>query len=211
MPILTAGDAQVPSWCELIYFDIVYLTPAESRSFVRMGPKEKLIVGEGDCTVTVRGEGCPAPRGSQFDRGPRDAPFSVTAGTAPTILIRMAGCWGEEVGGSGLFEVIENKDAPNPGDPVAGPRNTAFDNHFHDCDEYWIIYAGSGVATSEGKLFDVGPSDCIVTGMGWHHDFPIVHKPVKAVFFETTMEGAKRPGHLWEHAHGPAEPKPERV
>jgi hypothetical protein len=40
---------------------------------------------------------------------------------------------------------------------------------------------------------------------------PIVHDPIRAVFFETTMEGQKRRGHLWDHKHGAAEPRPERI
>ena len=32
-----------------------------------------------------------------------------------------------------------------------------------------------------------------------------------AVYFETTMEGEKRRGHLWDHIHGKAQPRAERV
>jgi len=47
--------------------------------------------------------------------------------------------------------------------------------------------------------------------MGHHHDFPLVATPVRAVFFETTLGGARRRGHLWNHTHGPAHPQPERI
>ena len=47
--------------------------------------------------------------------------------------------------------------------------------------------------------------------MGHHHDFPEVFEPVRAVYFETTLEGQKRRGHLWEHTHGPSAPAPGRV
>jgi mannose-6-phosphate isomerase-like protein (cupin superfamily) len=57
----------------------------------------------------------------------------------------------------------------------------------------------------------VRPGDCVTIGMGHHHDFPLIDAPVKAVFFETTLEGAKRVGHLWNHTHGLAQPKPERI
>ena len=53
--------------------------------------------------------------------------------------------------------------------------------------------------------------DCLCIGMGHHHDFPIIDSEVKAVFFETTLQGRKRTGHLWNHTHGPAVPQPERV
>jgi hypothetical protein len=47
--------------------------------------------------------------------------------------------------------------------------------------------------------------------MGHHHDFPQVREPVWAVYFETTLRGAKRRGHLWEHTHGPARPTVDYV
>lgn len=211
MPVFRAGDGQAPAWCELSYFDIVRLSPGHTFEYTRKGPKEKIIVGEGACRIQVRDEPVSAQENAQFDITGDDAPFQVLDVSAPTTLIRMAGRWGDEVGGSGLFGVQPSEDTTNPGDPVDYPKQTRFDNHFHDCDEYWIIYAGSGIAASEDKLFEVGPGDCVVTGVGWHHDFPIVHEQVKAVFFETTMEDAKRHGHLWEHTNGPADPKPERV
>jgi len=34
---------------------------------------------------------------------------------------------------------------------------------------------------------------------------------LNAVYFETTLEGAMRDGHLWEHSHGKAVPAVERV
>ncbi|MCD6364983.1 MAG: hypothetical protein J7M14_03825 [Planctomycetes bacterium] len=55
------------------------------------------------------------------------------------------------------------------------------------------------------------PGDCVLTGMGHHHDFPVIHEPYNCAYFETTMEGRKRPGHLWNHTHGPAEPQSHRV
>ncbi|MGH2616746.1 MAG: cupin domain-containing protein, partial [Thermomicrobiales bacterium] len=91
-------------------------------------------------------------------------------------------------------------------DPVSYPKTTSFDSHYHDCDEYWIVWAGRGVAVSEGQEYEVGPGDCVATGMGHHHDFPRVQEPVQAVYFETTLQGAKRRGHLWEHTHGLAQP-----
>lgn len=79
------------------------------------------------------------------------------------------------------------------------------------CDEYWIVLEGTGVAVSEGKHYAVGPGDCLATGMGHHHDFPTASAPVHAVYFETTLGGERRRGHLWNHTHGPAQPRLDRV
>ena len=62
-----------------------------------------------------------------------------------------------------------------------------------------------------GKSFEVGPGDCVATGMGHHHDFPHVSEPIRAIYFETTLEGEKRRGHLWDHKHGAAQPQTSRA
>ena len=38
-----------------------------------------------------------------------------------------------------------------------------------------------------------------------------IRPDTRAVFFETAREGQRRRGHLWEHTHGPAEPRPDRI
>jgi len=214
MPVFRSGKGLAPDWCELEFFDIVDLKPGDTHTFERMGKKEKVIVGEGKCLVVANGEERELEKGKMIDIvGPDTAPVKVVQVMEPSTLIRMAGRWGEQVGGSGLFPVWNSEDGSPPkwGGPVDYRKTTGFDNHFHDCDEYWILFRGRGIAASEGKFYEVGPGDCVATGMGHHHDFPEVIEPVLAVFFETTLQGRKRLGHLWEHEHGPAEPQPERV
>ena len=214
MPVFRAGSGQAPAWCELHRFDTVDLPAGAGRyDLDRAGPREKLIVGEGACTVAVGGREQAADKGANLDLPEGEGGFSILEVSEDSTLIRMAGDWGDEVGGSGLFSVDEaaDSDRADRGDPVPYEKRTRFDCHFHDCDEYWILFAGSGVAVSEGKRYEVSAGDCVATGMGQHHDFPLVHEPVRAVFFETTMEGEKRRGHLWDHTHGKAQPRAERV
>ena len=214
MPVFRAGSGQAPAWCELHRFDIVDLPAGAGRyDFDRAGPREKLIVGEGACTVSVGGRELAAEKRANIDLFEGEAGFSILEVSEDATLIRMAGEWGDEVGGSGLFSVEEaaEDDREDRGDSVAYEKRTRFDCHFHDCDEYWILFAGRGVAVSEGKSYEVSAGDCVATGMGHHHDFPLVHEPVRAVYFETTMEGEKRRGHLWDHTHGKAQPRAERV
>ncbi|MCZ7543520.1 MAG: hypothetical protein M5R40_08270 [Anaerolineae bacterium] len=96
----------------------------------------------------------------------------MTAVHVDTVLVRMAGHWGDELGGSGVFFSGKSSAPEDRGDPVDYPKETDFDNHYHDCDEYWILWAGRGTVVSEGKFYEVGPGDCVATGMGHHHDFP---------------------------------------
>ena len=211
MPVFRSGKGQAPDWCELEFFDIVELPAGGAHTFGRMGEKEKLVVGSGRCRIVAAGAPVDAQEGAVLDLVEPGAHFEATEAAEPCTLIRMAGRWGEECGGCGLFTGAEADEPANRGDPRDYERNTSFDNHYHDCDEYWIVFEGRGVAVSEGRHYEVGPGDCVATGMGRHHDFPDAHEPVRAVYFETTMEGQKRPGHLWEHTHGAAAPVAERV
>jgi quercetin dioxygenase-like cupin family protein len=196
----------MPDWCELRGYTISFLPPGGvTRLDAIPEPRDVAIVGRGAVTAA----------GRSFDEGailhPDAWPLDLRAGPEGATVIRMVGRWGDDIGGLDLFGVREVDDPRDGGDPVDYPKRTTFDAHFHDCDEYWIIFEGHGVAVSEGIAYVVGPGDCIATGMGHHHDFPEASEPVRAVFFETTMEGEKRRGHLWEHTHGPAHPHPDRV
>jgi mannose-6-phosphate isomerase-like protein (cupin superfamily) len=179
--------------------------------FERRGRKEKLIVGKGACRIKAAGEIVQAEAKANLDLNVPDGCFEVIEVLSDCTLIRMCGRWGNEIGGSGIFSGTKSDAPQDNGDPVEYPKETNFDCHYHDCDEYWIIFEGSGVAVSEGQFYEMNPGDCLATGMGHHHDLPRVHVSVKAVYFETTLEGEKRRGHLWEHTHGKAQPKRERI
>jgi mannose-6-phosphate isomerase-like protein (cupin superfamily) len=210
MPVFRSGES-VPAWCELRSFAIVGVGAGETVRQERSEPKEMLIAGRGSCRIRIGDEEHELAEGAIFDVMTDVNAWEITSGTTPATVIRMSGNWGEEVGGSGIFGAREVDDPKDVGNPVDYLKRTAFDSHFHDCDEYWILFEGRGTAVSEGKHFEVGPGDCVATGMGHHHDFPLVAEPVRAVFFETTLEGAKRRGHLWDHTHGKAVPKQDRI
>ena len=211
MPVFKSGKGLAPGWCEMEYFDITELAPGDTHAFERVGEKEKLIVCRGKCRISVGDRTIDVEQGANLDLSAPGEAFEIVDVQEDSTLIRMCGRWGDAVGGSGIFPIWPAEDPHDGGDPVPYPKETSFDNHFHDCDEYWIFFSGRCIAVSEGRFYEVGPGDCVVTGMGHHHDVQRVIEPGAAVFFETTMEGEKRPGHLWEHTHGPAEPKPERV
>jgi mannose-6-phosphate isomerase-like protein (cupin superfamily) len=207
MPLIHEGNP-MPGWCELRSFSIVRHYPGKVHILrLPRDMKHVLIVGRGSVALYAHEQ--------VYEEGaiiPVDGDTVIMRfDTEDATVIQMSGHWGDDYGGLGIFGMRETEDPHNAGDPVEYPRLTSFDNHFHDCDEYWIIFEGRGVAVSEGIHYDVGPGDCIATGMGHHHDMPGASEPVRGVFFETTMDGQKRRGHLWEHTHGPAKPHPDRV
>lgn len=75
----------------------------------------------------------------------------------------------------------------NPGDTI--------ELHFHDCNEFWIITEGRGVATSEGVSYDLGPGDMLLTKQGDEHSLRVTEKMV-AVYFYGIMPPDGRTGHL---------------
>jgi mannose-6-phosphate isomerase-like protein (cupin superfamily) len=211
MPVFKSGKGQAPGWCELESFEIIELGSGDTHVFERRSEKEKLIVGNGVCQLRFDGQVVDAEEKTTVELVGAEGQFEVTKVTETTTLIRMCGRWGDELGGLGIFRAGPDDQRKGGGDPVDYEKETSFDNHYHDCDEYWIFFEGRGVAVSEGKQYEVGPGDCLATGMGWHHDFAKVFEPVKAVYFETTMEGEKRRGHLWNYTHGEAQPQKNRV
>ena len=126
-----------------------------------------------------------------------------------STLIRIAGNWNTKHGNCGVFELNASSTPKNIGDATEYECNTQFDNHFHDCDEFWILYEGGGEVVTEGKRFQVSAGDCVYTKAGEHHDFPIVNKTIKGVWFETSYIGEMREGHLWNHTHNKTESKNE--
>jgi mannose-6-phosphate isomerase-like protein (cupin superfamily) len=211
MPVFKSGKGLAPKWCEMEYFETVLVPACSTHRFKRIGLREKLIVVQGNGLISVDGRKVPAVAKSGFDLQTTDGSFEVLQTLERLVLIRMCGRWGEPTGGFGIFEVENSGSPKDHGDPVGYRKTTNFDRHYHDCDEYWIVFAGSGVAVSEGNFYELHPGDCLATGMGHHHDFPAVSEPVKAVYFETTLEGQKRLGHLWNHTHGQALPNLDRI
>ena len=124
-------------------------------------------------------------------------------------IVRLMGHWGEELGGCGIFQTRNEPDPSDKGDPVDYPKSTSIDRHYHDCDEYWIGLEGWGEAVVGGLRLPFGAGECVPIRTGHHHDLPNAPDGIRALFFETTLTGRKRVGHLWEHTHGPAVPQAE--
>jgi mannose-6-phosphate isomerase-like protein (cupin superfamily) len=195
----------------MAYYELVTIAPGTKRDFSRRSACEKIIVVNGHCEISFGDAVVTGEYGTNVDLGGSDDFFSVTTTDVSAKLVWMCGDWESETS-SGIFTDGKGDPRDGGGDPVDYPKNTSFDSHYHDCDEYWVIFEGSGVVVSEGKSYEIAPGDCLATGMGFHHDLAIANEAVvKGVWFETGLEGRKRKGHLWEHTHGPAVPQLDRV
>jgi len=77
--------------------------------------------------------------------------------------------------------------------PAAGGR---FDCHFHDCNEYWLIFRGKAKVVTEGQTFYVKPGDIVCTKAGDEHDMTEVYEDLEAFWFEDATPAGGRVGHL---------------
>ena len=90
-----------------------------------------------------------------------------------------------------------------------------FDCHYHDCDEYWLIFKGKAKIMSEGREYYVKPRDIVCTRAGDEHDVVEVYEDMEAFYFEDAIPEGGRTGHLHkdeDKAKGhpvPASPVPE--
>ncbi len=211
MPLFRSGKHEAPPWCEVESFEIIELAENETRTLRRECPRERLFVVTGGCLLVGAQSSVAMAEGDQHKIETQGPAYQLDSTSGPAKIVRLCGRWGDATGSSGVFHLENVTNPENQGDPVPYPRETAFDNHYHDCDEYWVIVEGRCAAVSEDRLFLLSPGDCLVTGAGHHHDIPIVVKPVTGVYFEGTLEGKMRAGHLWEHRDGPASPDPGRM
>lgn len=199
---LVRPGARLPEWCEVKSFSQLDLAAAETVSIAVQFARGRLLATAGSCQVRQRDRSQVLREGQFFELEPGEA--KVLGGPSRAQAVLFDGAWGLELGGCGVFRA-ENLAAPSDrGDPVSYPKHTNVDAHYHDCDEYWVLLEGRGTVVVDGEHAAMLPGDCVPIPMGSIHDMPDAPEPVKAVYFEASLRGQKRIGHLWQHTHGPA-------
>jgi mannose-6-phosphate isomerase-like protein (cupin superfamily) len=71
-----------------------------------------------------------------------------------------------------------------------------FDRHFHDCDEYWLVFSGRALVLVGSQTYMVGPGDIVCTPTGTEHDVEGVVETLEAFWFESRTPPGGRIGHL---------------
>jgi mannose-6-phosphate isomerase-like protein (cupin superfamily) len=74
--------------------------------------------------------------------------------------------------------------------------NGTFDRHYHDCDEYWLIFAGRARAVVGSRSHTIGPGDIVCTPTGIEHDIQGVYETLEGFWFEAVTPPGGRVGHL---------------
>ena len=74
--------------------------------------------------------------------------------------------------------------------------NGRFDRHFHDCDEYWLVFSGRARVLVGEQTYAVEPGDIVCTPTGTVHDVVAVAETLEAFWFESRTPPGGRIGHL---------------
>ena len=74
--------------------------------------------------------------------------------------------------------------------------NGRFDLHYHDCDEYWLVFSGRASVLVGSQTYTVGPGDIVCTPTGTEHDVVGVFETLEAFWFEAATPPGGRIGHL---------------
>lgn len=201
MPVFKYGNELNLGKCEVKKIDIIYMGMHENFNIHNQMKKEAIFVGEGKVTLKTKLDEIELKKNEHREFSNGENSLDQIIANENSIVLSIAGNWKNHHGSRGVFELTRCNYPKNIGDAVNYMRNTEFDNHFHDCDEFWILFEGSGEVVTEGKRYLVKAGDCVFTKAGDHHDFPIVNNTIKAVWFETSFIGKKREGHLWNHTH----------
>ena len=76
------------------------------------------------------------------------------------------------------------------------PRDGRFDRHYHDFEEYWLIFKGRAKVMSEDQEYIVGKGDIVCTAAGDEHDVIEIYEDLEAFYFEGPCPPGGKVGHL---------------
>jgi mannose-6-phosphate isomerase-like protein (cupin superfamily) len=74
--------------------------------------------------------------------------------------------------------------------------NGRFDRHYHDCDEYWLVFSGRARILVGSRTYEVGIGDIVCTPTRTEHDILEVAGTLEGFWFEARTPPGGRIGHL---------------
>ena len=78
----------------------------------------------------------------------------------------------------------------------------ACDYHYHDGDEYWMVFRGHFTLNYDGREYAMRPGRMLAAGMGFEHGSTAPEEHFEAIVMAMGLEGQKRDGHLIREMHG---------
>lgn len=80
------------------------------------------------------------------------------------------------------------------------------DTHYHDGDEYWVIFRGHFTLDYNGRKIKVGPGTLLAAGKGYEHGAEEMAEVMNGLVIAMPLEDAKRDGHLNRERQGAPTP-----
>jgi len=172
-------------------FHAVHQTPV-ARQLLPAHPRERIIVLSGEASLETNYGRVTLKRMGWAEVPPVGAiirnamPPGPEGWRAYTELMRISGHWTEAI----RMAVMQF----GPGRPC--------EYHYHDGDEYWLVYRGHFTLLCDGDEHPMSPGSVLAAGAGEEHGVISPAETFEAVGFATQLEGRKRDGHLWRPVHG---------
>jgi mannose-6-phosphate isomerase-like protein (cupin superfamily) len=162
-------------------------TPADPHvaTFNPTTPRERIVVIDGEVQVECEIGRFHLTRRDFFEV-PHTGARVTNVGTSTAEVARIAGHW---------TQVIRNEICLfRPDRPC--------DYHFHDGDEYWMVFRGHFTLNYDGREYKMRPGLMLAAGMGFEHGSTQPEEHFEAVVMAMQLEGRRRDGHLLRDRDG---------
>lgn len=162
-----------------------------SREIVPTRPKDRIIVIGGDVQVTSEHGRFTLHKRDYYDI-PASGAVIANTGQSMAELVRIEGSWEQTI----RSEICMFQ----PGNPC--------DLHYHDGDEYWVVFRGHFNIDYDSLKIPTGPGELLAFGKGYEHGLMDIDEVMQAIVMAMPLEDQKRDGHLNRERQG--DPVPGR-
>lgn len=154
--------------------------PLESSiHIVPKHPKDRITVVSGQVEVVSECGRVTLHKRDYFDI-PASGATITNSGQSMVELVRVMGHWDHTV----RNEICMFR----PGNPC--------DYHYHDGDEYWVVFRGHFTIDYNGMRIPMKPGELLAAGKGIPHGTLDPEEAMNAIVMAMPLEDAKRDGHL---------------
>jgi mannose-6-phosphate isomerase-like protein (cupin superfamily) len=162
-----------------------------SRRIEKTHPKQRITVLSGDVQAESSAGRVTLHKRDYFDI-PDEGATLTNVGTSMAEVGHVLGHW---------KGTIRNEICMfQPGNPC--------DYHYHDGDEYWVIFRGHFTLDYNGRKVPVGPGTLMAAGKGYEHGALDPEETMNGIVMAMPLEDQERDGHLNRENNG--EPVPGR-
>ncbi|HEX3690138.1 MAG TPA: cupin domain-containing protein [Solirubrobacteraceae bacterium] len=179
-------DGHVPYWG---YYQERPLP--SSRRIEPTRPKDRIVVISGEVQIQSELGRFTLHKRDYYDVPPSGATIT-NSGESMAELARVEGHWDHTI----RSEICMFQ----PGNPC--------DMHYHDGDEYWIVFRGHFNIDYHGLKVPTKPGELLCFGKGYEHGLMEIDEVMQAIVLAMPLEDRERDGHLNRERNG--DPVPGR-